>query len=205
MRVRHPVGRAGRLWLDHRLEVAVRGQDLLERKRMAMELEWRRLSVIRTRAEAAWRGAYRTLSSWTARALVLAGHEQLRRVDAEPAGLEILLRSSFGVVYPAETRVSAAPARTLAGGGTSALELAARAAPPAVEAGIELAASRMAVERLEAELRATSLRLRAIEHRWVPALTEARRLLDLQLEEREREELVRSAWSRRRGPRSVGR
>ena len=46
MRLRHPAGRAGRMWLEHRVEVATRGASLLDRKRRALVQEHRRLRVL---------------------------------------------------------------------------------------------------------------------------------------------------------------
>ncbi|MGA8296609.1 MAG: V-type ATP synthase subunit D, partial [Acidimicrobiales bacterium] len=51
---------------------------------------------------------------------------------------------------------------------------------------------------LTAELRSTNRRLRTIEHHRIPALEDALRVLNLRLEELEREERVVSRWAMKR-------
>jgi V/A-type H+/Na+-transporting ATPase subunit D len=183
------------MWLDARLALVARGETLLEQKARAMESEARRLRAIERRSRAAAEDALAALEMWTGRALVMAGDESLRRAPVAPAEVEVRMMSSFGVVYAGEVRVSARPAVT-AGEGSAALDLAAAAAPHCVEAALEHAAARQALERLEAELMATTRRLRALERRWTPALEGARRELSLQLEESERDEAVRVRWAK---------
>jgi len=63
-----------------------------------------------------------------------------------------------------------------------------------VEAGAHLAAVATALERIDAELAATTRRLRALERRWIPAHEEALAALSLALDESEREDAIRGRW-----------
>jgi V/A-type H+-transporting ATPase subunit D len=56
-----------------------------------------------------------------------------------------------------------------------------------------------ALQRIDAELRAASLRRNAVQHRWIPAHEEALAALELTLEELEREDGVRVRWAAGRG------
>ncbi|HVD00084.1 MAG TPA: V-type ATP synthase subunit D [Candidatus Dormibacteraeota bacterium] len=196
MKIHHPVGRSGALWLRDRRQLATKGRDLLAQKRMVLSLERERLAAVAERAQADWRRAYASLDVWMTRAMVLGGPEQVFHVPVRPARVTIRERSAFGVTYPSDIQVAAEPAATLAGGGSSALDIAAEHSVTAVRAGVELAAAQTALRRLENELRSTTRRVRAIERRWMPALIKAQAGLELQLEEKEREELVRAAWAR---------
>jgi V/A-type H+-transporting ATPase subunit D len=57
MRLRHPPGRSGRLWLKHRVEIATTGADLLDKKRRALVQEHRRLRVLAQKTAESWRDA----------------------------------------------------------------------------------------------------------------------------------------------------
>ena len=84
--------------------------------------------------------------------------------------------------------------RTSALGGGSALVYAAAAYRSALAAAGRFAAARLAHERVGAELRATTRRLRAVERRWIPQHEAALAALELALDEGEREEAARIRW-----------
>jgi V/A-type H+/Na+-transporting ATPase subunit D len=200
MKLRHPPGRAGRLWLEHRVRVATRGADLLDKKRRALLHERRRLLVVARETEAEWHRLAHEAELWLNRAAVLAGEEKLAMLAAQqPAALvTVRWRSSMGVVFASEARVDLEPRRGGASGGSSAADMALEGSRRAVEAAVKDAAARSALARISAEFALTARRHRALERRWLPALGEAARRLSEALDEAERDEATRAAWALRR-------
>jgi V/A-type H+/Na+-transporting ATPase subunit D len=200
MKLRHPPGRAGRLWLQHRFAVATRGAELLDKKRRALVQEHRRLRVVARETAEAWTRAAAEAETWVNRAAVMAGEEKLAMLAAghPRADVTIRWRSSMGVVFASEARVDLGPAPTGASGGSGAADMAVPASRRAVEAAVKDAVARTALRRISSELAITSRRQRALERRWLPALTAAEARLREALDEVEREEATRSQWSRRR-------
>lgn len=203
MKVRHPPGRAGRLWLQHRVEVATSGAELLDKKRRALQQELRRLQVLVRETEDAWTAAAEEAQAWVTRAAVIAGEEQLRSLAATqaPATVAVQWKSSMGVAYAAATRVDLGRVPAPAIGGSAATDAALPAARLAVEAAVRNAAAQSALKRIGGELAITMRRHRALERRWLPALTAEATRLDERLDELEREEAIRSAWAVRPGGR----
>lgn len=114
---------------------------------------------------------------------------------SEQADVRLAWRRSLGVTYPSDVEVRLPPTPDLvAPGGSAALPQAAAAYGRAVEAGARLAASRSALERMDAELAATARRLRALERRWIPAHEDALAKRTLELDETEREDALRGRW-----------
>ena len=190
MRVRHPPGRGGRLWLAERLQTATRAADLLEQKERVLTHEQRRLLVLERANRAAWERSWRECQTWVARAAMLRG----RRVIAltarpEAAAVDLVWRNSMGAYYPAEAACrlpDEAPLGEIAG--TAAMPETVRAHRDALERAVELAATERAVREVERELRATRRRLRMLQHQWVPSLGAALHAVDIELEERERDD-----------------
>jgi V/A-type H+/Na+-transporting ATPase subunit D len=205
MKVRHPPGRSGRLWLEHRLQVATTGADLLDKKRRALVQEHRRLRVLAKETDTTWRQAAAAAETWVNRAAVLAGDEKLQMVAAiqRPAQVAVRWRSSMGVAFAAEARVEFAVQSPATLGGSAAADAATPAAQRAVEAAVSDAVARSALRRIAAELAVTSRRQRALERRWVPALANASAELSASLDELEREEATRTVWAKRRVKRST--
>ncbi len=200
MKLRHPPGRGGRLWLQHRLEVATRGADLLDKKRRALVQEHRRLRVLARETEIEWTKAANEAEIWVNRAAVMAGEEKLAMQAAghPRADATIHWRSSMGVAFASEAKVDLGPSPTGASGGSAAADIAVSASRRAVAAAVEDAVARSALKRISSELAVTSRRQRALERRWLPALTEAEHRLGEALDEVEREEATRSLWVRQR-------
>jgi V/A-type H+/Na+-transporting ATPase subunit D len=201
VRVRHPAGRGGRLWLSDRLDLARRAADLLVQKERVLLREQRRLVVLHDRTLTRWDDACRDAQAWMARAAALRGRRVvgLQRRDGE-ASADLVWRNSMGAYYPAEATCSlpeADPATDLAG--TSAMTEASRAHRRALAYAVEHAATRRAVTEVERELAATRRRLRMLERHWTPALSAALHDLDVELEERERDDAVHARWSQREG------
>ncbi len=195
MSLRHPPGRAGRLWLHDRLRTARHGADLLRRKQDVLRREERRLAALEERTGAAWERRCRDAEEWVVRALVLGGREALERaaLGDGPAEADVRWRSSMGVTYAGEASCRL-PAPT-AMEGPSALGFAAQAYRLALDAAVQHAAAADAHARVATELAATARRLRAVRDRWVPRLEAALGALDLRLDEAERDEVVRVRWA----------
>ena len=198
MRLRTPAGRAGKPWLAHRLAVARRGAEVLDHKLRGLLRERVRLVAIVGETRDAWEQAVREAEQWLERALLISGQRsfELARFHVpEEADVRFGWRRSLGVSYPSEADVRLPPTPDLvAPGGSSALPAAASAYGRAVEAGARYAASKTALERVEAELAATTRRLRALERRWIPAHEDALAALVLALDETEREDALRGRW-----------
>ncbi len=199
MALRAPPGRAGRLWLVRRLEVARRGVEVLDQKRQTLLREQQRLSESLARSARDWELKAREASAWNDRALAIAGERRLRLAGCRAAGrcaVEVEWRNALGTAFPAgaTVRYGLAPDLVALGGG-SAIALAAAAHEVAAAAGAEHAAARAAYDAITAELTATTRRQRAIERRWIPEHEAALRRLELALDEREREDIARVRWA----------
>jgi V/A-type H+/Na+-transporting ATPase subunit D len=193
MNVRHPPGRAGRVWLRSRVDAAARAATLLEQKERVLVREQRRLAVLARHTEAEWEAACAEALPWVARATALRGRQAVDLGAAVmPAAAELRWRNSMGAYYPAEASCQLPPSRPLAAlTGTVAMREADRAHRHALGCAVQHAATRRAVAEVDRELRATRQRLRMIKRRWVPALREAQHVLDLALEDEERDDIIR--------------
>jgi V/A-type H+-transporting ATPase subunit D len=200
MRLRHPPGRAGRLWLDHRLALAERGADLLDKKRRVLAQEERRLRVLARQTADGWQSAAREAETWLNRAAILAGDEKLAMLAIQQprAGVKVIMRSSMGVTFAAETEIDLGAEMVHASGGSAAADLAVVATRRAVVAAVDEAVAQSALKRVSRERLLTTRRQRAVERRWVPALSAAARSLEAALDELEREEATRAVWVRKR-------
>jgi V/A-type H+-transporting ATPase subunit D len=202
MKLRHPPGRAGRLWLEHRLEVAARGADLLDKKRRALVIEHKRLRVLARQTAAEWGPAATEAETWLNRAAVMAGEEKLAMIAARhpAASVAIRWRSSMGVAFAAEAKVELGSEPSEVAGGSAAADLAVAASRRAVEIAVRDAVARSALRRISEELAITARRERALERRWLPALAQEAARLKGSLDEIEREESTRALWIKRRKP-----
>jgi V/A-type H+-transporting ATPase subunit D len=195
MKVRHPPGRAGRPWLVHRLEVARRGADLLKEKQSALLRERARLEPLAALARGEWEQCAREAERWLIRAAMLGGERGLGLPAAEPAGLArvaVSWRTVLGVRCPADAHLELPSARHLVPAGAGAAVYCAVAAHlRALEAAVRVGALQSALERIETDLRASTVRRIAIERRWIPAHERALAELELGLDEAEREDSAR--------------
>jgi V/A-type H+-transporting ATPase subunit D len=199
VRLRIPPGRTGRLWLRDRLASAESAADLLDHKRRELESELARMGTIVGQRTAAWRAAMVEAQRWLGRIDATVGGRALRMATAlEPAPADVVLEwhQIMGVRYPTDFTISlpAAPAvASLAGG--AAVVVALSAYRRSVEAGVAHAVARTAHERIRAELDRTIRRLRALKLRAIPAHQQALDRLELELDERDREEGVSARWA----------
>ena len=192
-----PPGRAGRLWLQHRLSTAQHGAELLDHKLRILRTEREQLALQQDRMAAEWESASREADSWLLRAVLLSGQRSVRLAAAPaPAEVRIAWQQSMGVRYPAEaTGTVPAPSPDAPPPGNAALVAARDCYRRAVAAAVQQAAIETAVRVLEAQETATRRRLQAIEDRWVPRLQQALAELQFKLEEDEHTDAVRLRWA----------
>ncbi|HMA46914.1 MAG TPA: V-type ATP synthase subunit D [Frankiaceae bacterium] len=191
-------GRAGRLALLTRIDVARKAAGLLDRKLSILRGEQRRLAVLaeRTRQEFHRRAGEADL--WLLRAGLLGGQRPLLTARAGAVGqarLRVSWRVAMGAGYPDTVELRLPPSERLPAVGSSALPRAALAHQEALAAGVRYAAAATALARVRAEATATRRRLRSIQDRLLPRLEAALHAVELGLDEAEREEGLRLRWS----------
>jgi V/A-type H+-transporting ATPase subunit D len=194
---RVPPGRAGRVWLVHRLATAEHGADVLNRKLLILRHEQQRLSLLLERSETDWQRECVRAQDWLLRAVLMGGQHSLRMAaPRRPAEVELGWRSEMGVRYP-DTAACRLPTRTEdePTPGNAALVLAEQAFREALQAGVQHAVAQAAVRQVDAEVLATRTRLRALTDRVVPRLAQALQQLELDLEQAEHEDAVRRRWA----------
>ncbi|HVP76056.1 MAG TPA: V-type ATP synthase subunit D [Gaiellaceae bacterium] len=201
MPARIPPGRAGRLWLLRRLEAAQRGVEVLDQKRQTLLGARQQLTVRLAAAKEEWDARAGAAAAWNARSSAIAGQRLLRLAAlhrAAQADIRVTRRNVVGAVVPAEATVEPGSAPDFVALGGASVALAARAHTEALAAAAEYAAVRAAHNAIEAELAATTRRLRAIERRWIPQHEAALRRLELALDESELADIVRARWASER-------
>ncbi len=198
-----PPGRAGRLWLVERIEIATRGVELLRQKCQLLRREQRRLSLMAEQTGAAWASAVTDAERWGGRAAALGGSTAVRLAASDIAGqgsVTISWRNTMGTRHPDEARCEL-PTLTpsVAAASNAAIAPAATAYRGALRAAAVHAVASAALREVEIELASTQRRLRAIEHHRLPALQSQLRDLVLRLDELEREERLIARWAMRSG------
>jgi V/A-type H+-transporting ATPase subunit D len=185
------------VWLERRLEVAQRGIGLLETKLRILAAEEQRFDLLVTRTRRTWESRVAEADLWMSRARVLSGRRGARFAAPAPsAHVDVRWQATMGVRFPAGALVNVAEVGPDAPTpDCSALALARDAYAQALAAAAEHAAAAAALDAVHAEATATRRRLRALERRWTPLLTDARRALADSLEESEREDGVRLRWA----------
>jgi V/A-type H+/Na+-transporting ATPase subunit D len=178
-----PPGRAGRLWLVRRLQVARRGADLLDRKLLILTGELGRLRESAARTAADWDRCRADAERWLLRAGMLGGQRAVRLgAGGQAANVTISYRLTMGVRYPASAECHTSASGTWDG---PALTRTRQAHGEALAAAVRHAAAAEAVRVIEAEMLATRYRLRAIRDRWIPRLEQALTEVTLAIEEQE--------------------
>jgi V/A-type H+/Na+-transporting ATPase subunit D len=189
--VRVPSGRAGRLWLRGRLQIANRGMDLLDRKLRILRGEHERLALLAQRTGHDWELACQQAATWLLRAALLGGQRALRlSADGPAVEVSVVWRDTMGLHYPAEATcefAEEAPPPL----GNAALDRARTAHRAALAAAVKHAAVTAALESLANEIATTTQRLRAIQDRWIPRLRDALAELELALDESEQADAAR--------------
>jgi V/A-type H+-transporting ATPase subunit D len=187
-----PPGRAGRLWLRGRLQVAERGLDLLDRKLRILRGEHDRLALLTQRTAHEWELACRQAETWLLRAALLGGQRAVRlAADCPPTRVTIAWRDTMGIRYPAEATCQPtvdAAERPLGG---LALDQARTSHQEALAAAVQHAVATAALATLAEEIATTSQRLRAIQDRWIPRLRTALAEVEFALDESEQSDAAR--------------
>ncbi|MCH0539682.1 V-type ATP synthase subunit D [Streptomyces sp. MUM 203J] len=195
-----PPGRIGRLRLEHRLAVARRGADLLERKLRILRARHERLVEEADSAEAQWRERSREAESWLLRAVFVGGEHPLLAVGAgiAPAELALPWTSTLGVRHPDRTvRVGFPRPQAEVFRPSAALVRAEAAYRAALRAAAAYAAARTAARLVGDEVRATRGRIRALRRHWIPRLERELSVALAGLEQAAHEEAVQRRWAAR--------
>ncbi|HEY6749361.1 MAG TPA: V-type ATP synthase subunit D [Mycobacteriales bacterium] len=198
--MRVPPGRAGRLDLERRLRSARRSADVLDRKLRILRVEQDSLERAAREAEDCWRKRYADADTWLLRAALLGHRRGLLAAERPEAELVLGRAMAAGVGYLVLERMTV-PDRPLSAAppASAASDPAAAAGAVALEAAVRYAVADAALRSVAAEVSITRRRLRAIEDRWLPALTERYRVVVAELDEQERAEGARLRWATRRG------
>jgi V/A-type H+-transporting ATPase subunit D len=190
---RIPPGRAGVLWLRRRLAVAERGTTLLRQKLTILAQQASRLREDRDATAHAWQTLDADARTWLTRAALLGGEPAVRpATGTAPLTVELRWTTVMGLRYPAEPIVHLPdqPADRPALG-SAALVRAEALYRDAAVAAVRHAAAAAALAAVETETAATRQRLRALERRWIPRLTQALGAAELQIAELEAADAVR--------------
>ncbi|WP_084264730.1 V-type ATP synthase subunit D [Actinomadura macra] len=193
----YPQGRAGRLWLRRRIGLAEDAAELLQRKLAILRDERDRMRLLASRTEEQWRRCCAEADEALLRAALLGGRRVLPlSCGGRLADVTVEYADSMGVSHP-ERVVFEPPADDAPAPGGIALAPARRACEAALRAACAHAAATAAAAILDAEVRATGQRARAIERRRLPQLRAALAGIEFALEEREREDGARLRRSTR--------
>lgn len=112
--------------------------------------------------------------------------------------MNLVWRNALGVVYPSEATVAVPPGEHFPTGESAALPYRGIGAHPRARGRRAARRNELGRERTARELQATTLRLRALERRWIPEHERALHEVELALDESEREESARVRWVIRR-------
>lgn len=197
-----PPGRAGRLWLTRRLQVARRGADLLDRKLQILQAEVGRRRAAAARTAAEWDHCCADAQQWLLRASMLGGQRAIRlAADGQTAGVTVSYESTMGVRHPADAECRIPVPATWDGPAMAATRQAHGAA---LTAAVRHAAAAEALRVIEAEALTTRCQLRAIKDRWIPRLEQALAEVTAALEEQELADAARLRLTTARRSRECG-
>ena len=184
-----PPGRAGRLRIERRLQVARRGADLLDRKLRLLQRMLPDLRADAQRAARDWAECAADADRWLLRAALLGGQRAIRLAGGStPAELDVRYATAMGVRRPAAITCTFPVPDDWA---DATVDAARRAHEAALEAAARSAAASASLRIMEAETATTRLRLRAIRDRWIPLLERAQAELALAIDEQERADTAR--------------
>ena len=184
-----PPGRAGRLRLERRLQVARRAADLLDRKLRILQRELPRLRADARQAARDWERFSADADQWLLRAALLGGQRAIRLAGTgADAEVDVGYTVTVGVRHPAASACTFPAPDNWAGATVAAARQAHQAA---IAAAARSAAASAALRIMEAETATTRLRLHAVRDRWVPLLEQMRAELALAIDEQERADSAR--------------
>ncbi|WP_327048754.1 V-type ATP synthase subunit D [Microbispora sp. NBC_01189] len=189
MRIRVPPGRAGRLWLRHRLAVLRHGLAVLDRKLRILRRERDRLAREAARTGREWEEACRAADAWASRAALLGGRRAIRLAcDGRLAEVRVDWTDAMGTRYPRRAlfRPPDEPGPSAPLPLTAALVPAREACRAALRAAVDHAVAAAAARVVAAEEEATGRRIRALRDHVLPRLEAALAEVELSLDEAER-------------------
>ncbi|MGZ4666605.1 MAG: V-type ATP synthase subunit D [Frankiaceae bacterium] len=192
-----PPGRAGRLWLRERIQVAERASELLDTKRRLLQEEVQRLERRRSATADAWAAARAQARTGALRAATLGGSRCLRLASPPPQASVTVAQATFvGISYPG-TVICAPPdiSAQNAPPPAPAVSRAAEAYRRALRVGAEHAVAVAALDTVAAELARTRQRLRAVRDRGLPRLKDRLTSIERALDEQERADIARMRWA----------
>ncbi|HZV24907.1 MAG TPA: V-type ATP synthase subunit D [Acidothermaceae bacterium] len=187
--VRTPAGRAGRLWLRHRIAVAERGASELERKVQLVSNEVRRRKALVDQSRARWRSACEEAERWMLRAGFVGGIDSVREARADPVDVAIAWTTTMGVRHPDHATIE--PPATPDVGMSAAVLQARQAFAVALLASADVATAQSALATLESDLLKTRRRARVLRRHWLPRLQSQLHDLEFTLEQAEQEDQAR--------------
>jgi V/A-type H+/Na+-transporting ATPase subunit D len=184
-----PPGRAGRLRIERRLQVARRGADLLDRKLRLLQRMLPDLRADAQRAARDWAECAADADRWLLRTALLGGQRAIRLAGGNtPAELDVRYATAMGVRRPATITCTFPVPDDWA---DATVDATRRAHEAALEAAARSAAASASLRIMEAETATTRLRLRAIRDRWIPLLERVQAELALAIDEQERADTAR--------------
>jgi vacuolar-type H+-ATPase subunit D/Vma8 len=187
--VRVPAGRAGRLWLRHRIAVAERGAGELERKVQLVSVEVRRRKAQVDVRRAQWQSVCDEAERWMARAGFVGGIDSVRQAWTTPVEIDVRWTTTMGVRHPGGATIEPSGVPDIA---MSAAILQARQAfGNALRASVDVAMGESALATLESALLTTRRRARILRRHWLPRLQFQLHDLELSLEQAEQEDQAR--------------
>jgi len=177
------------MWLRHRVAVAERGADQLERKvqLISREVVERRKSVERSRA--VWEATSNEAAGWMVRAGFVGGVDAVKQAWTRPKDVEVTWVATMGVRHPDGATIGLSELPDVAM--SAATFQTRRAFDVALRAAVELSAGESAVALLESDLRTTRRRARVLRRHWLPQLQSQLHDLELALEQAEQEDQAR--------------
>jgi len=198
-----PNGRAGRLAVLSRLDLARHATNLLHNKEEALKRERTRLAAHTERSHAEWDRLYAEAAGLLLRARAMGASDRIRDLvisGPDSATVETAWQMSMGITYPG--RISCHPTTPAHLSGTAALVPAIEAYQRALTAGAQHAATTTALDRLDDEIVNTRRRRRAIDDHLIPRLDTELQKLNLALDEQDRDEAIRVRLAANRKVRS---
>ena len=190
--IRVPPGRAGRLWLRARLDVAERGVTLLEQKVHILGDERRRLRALTEDTGRDWERACLEARTWTLRATLLGGQRSIQHATPDdPATVTVTSTTTMGIGYPDGADYTPPHPDGPVVVDSSAIVYAQTSHHAALAAAARHGAALAALRVIDREFHATQLRATALRRHWLPSLRAALAKIELDLDEQERAEAIR--------------
>jgi vacuolar-type H+-ATPase subunit D/Vma8 len=187
--VRTPAGRAGRLWLRHRIAVADHGATELERKVQLVSTEVHRRRAELDHNHAVWHSACAEAERWMLRAGFVGGLDSVRQARTTPVDVTVTWTTTIGVRHPYRATIDPAAVPDIAM--SSALLQARQAFAIALRASADVATAQSALAILEEALVTTRRKARVLRRHWLPRLQVQLHDLNITLEQLEQEDQTR--------------